>query len=75
MYLEIKVIPNLVYASKIIARNKGYDSEASSPSVPTGSEMLLRPVSELSADELQALERIFVLMCHLVSISACVTTK
>lgn len=66
VYLEIKLIPNLVYASKIVARNKGYNSEESNPSAPIGSEMLLRPVSELSSDELQALESIYVLLCYLV---------
>lgn len=66
VYLEIKVIPNLLYASKIVARRRGYDSEASNPSVMPGSELLLRPVSELSAEELQALESIYLLICHLV---------
>lgn len=68
VYLEIKLIPNLIYASKIVARSKGYDSESSSQGGPVGSEMLLRPVSELSADELQALESIYVLLCYLVRI-------
>ena len=55
-----------MYASKIIARSKGYESEESNPSAPAGSEMLLRPVSDLRTDELQALESIYVLLCYLV---------
>lgn len=70
VYLEIKLIPNLVYASKIVARNKGYNSEESNPSGPVGSDMLLRPVSELNSDELQALESIYILLCYLVSFSS-----
>jgi fused-like protein len=58
----VKVVPNLVYASKLLARQKGYDSDDPSPS---SSGNLLRPVSDLSADELQALECIYLLLCHL----------
>nr|CAD7570828.1 unnamed protein product [Timema californicum] len=63
-YLEVKVVPNLIYASKLFVRRKGYDSDELL-SIANGEEVL-RPVSELSADELQALECIFVLLCHLV---------
>nr|CAD7443216.1 unnamed protein product [Timema bartmani] len=63
-YLDVKVVPNLIYASKLFVRRKGYDSDELL-SIANGEEVL-RPVSELSADELQALECIFVLLCHLV---------
>nr|CAD7407869.1 unnamed protein product [Timema poppensis] len=63
-YLDVKVVPNLIYASKLFVRRKGYDSDELL-SIANGEE-ILRPVSELSADELQALECIFVLLCHLV---------
>lgn len=69
MYLEAKVIPNLVYASKVIGKSKTYDSRSTTPSVSTENEVSLQLVSELSADELQALESIYLLICYLVSIS------
>ncbi|XP_021914869.1 serine/threonine-protein kinase fused isoform X2 [Zootermopsis nevadensis] len=62
IYLEVKVVPNLVYASKLLARQKAYDSDDLGPSF---SGNLLRQVSDLSADELQALECIYLLLCHL----------
>jgi fused-like protein len=51
-----------VCASKLLARQKGYDSDDLSSSFNVN---LLRPVSDLSADELQALECIYLLLCHL----------
>ncbi|PSN39585.1 hypothetical protein C0J52_18754 [Blattella germanica] len=63
VYLEAKIVLNLVYASKIIAMNKGYDSDGTSPS--PSSEFICH-VSDLSADELQALECIYLLLCNLV---------
>jgi fused-like protein len=51
-----------VYASKLLAHQKCCDSDDHSQS---SSENLLRPVSDLSADELQALECICLLLCHL----------
>ncbi|XP_069684130.1 serine/threonine-protein kinase fused isoform X2 [Periplaneta americana] len=62
IYLDVKIVPNLVYASKLLARRKGYDSDDPNP-LSAGD--LLRPVSDLSADELQALECIYLLLCHL----------
>ncbi|KAJ9592269.1 hypothetical protein L9F63_001165, partial [Diploptera punctata] len=58
VYLEVKIVPNLVYASKLLARRKGYDSD--DPMPPQC------PVSDLSADELQALECMYLLLCNLV---------
>lgn len=58
----MKVVPNLVYASKLLACQKGHDSDNS---IQCSSGNLLRPVCDLSADELQALECIYLLLCHL----------
>ena len=66
IYLEVKIVPNLVYASKLLARHKGYDSDDPGPS---HSNEFVCPVSDLSADELQALECIFLLLCNLVHTS------
>lgn len=58
-------MPNLVYASKLLAHQKGSnDDDNDDPSQSFGGS-LLRPVSDLSADELQALESICLLLCHL----------
>lgn len=55
MYLESKIIPNLIYASKLLStRNK------------TSVDAAPQEFVELSADELQALECIYLLICHLV---------
>jgi len=59
-------VPNLVYASKLLAHRKGDndDDDNDNPSQSVSGN-LLRPVSDLSADELQALECICLLLCHL----------
>jgi len=68
IYLEVKVVPNLVYASKLLAHRKGTDDDDDddndNPSQSVSGNQL-RPVSDLSADELQALECICLLLCHL----------
>ena len=63
VYLDVKIVPNLVYASKLLARRKGYDSDDPASS---GCNESVCPVSDLSADELQALECIYLLLCNLV---------
>lgn len=57
-------MPNLVYASKLLAHRKGSNDDDDNPSQSISGN-LLRPVSDLSADELQALECICLLLCHL----------
>ncbi|GLH15192.1 Serine/threonine-protein kinase fused [Gryllus bimaculatus] len=62
VYLEVKIVPNLVYASKILAQTKP-------TSLTSGGEMLntpIRPMADLSADELQALESVYLLLCNLL---------
>ncbi|KAK6625506.1 hypothetical protein RUM43_005805 [Polyplax serrata] len=66
VYLEAKVLPNLIYASKIIARNKNCPSRSTTPSAFGEGDMQYQSVSELSSDELQALEAICLLICYLV---------
>lgn len=69
VYLEAKVLPNLIYASKIIARNKNCTSRSTTPSAFGEGDMQYQSVSELSSDELQALEAICLLICYLVNLS------
>ena len=58
-------MPNLVYASKLLAHRKGNNDDDNDNPSQSISGNLLRPVSDLSADELQALECICLLLCHL----------
>lgn len=58
-------MPNLVYASKLLAHQKRNDEDDNEDPSQSFSGNLLRPVSDLSADELQALECIYLLLCHL----------
>ncbi|XP_046478154.1 serine/threonine-protein kinase fused isoform X1 [Neodiprion pinetum] len=59
VYLDVRVVPNLVYAVKLLMSERREDS---SPS-PTGDT---RSAATLSADELQALECVMLMLCRLV---------
>lgn len=59
VYLDVRVVPNLVYAVKLLMSER---PEESSPT-PTSDTRL---ASTLSADELQALECVMLMLCRLV---------
>ncbi|KAJ8942227.1 hypothetical protein NQ314_010127 [Rhamnusium bicolor] len=71
VYLEIKLVPNLVYASKLLLREfRGETPSGASPSpnnspLPSAIENY-RALSELSEEDFQALEYMFLLISHLV---------
>ncbi|CAG9863595.1 unnamed protein product [Phyllotreta striolata] len=72
VYLEVKLVPNLVYACKLLLRECREDSSSdlSSPinsPLPLGVERY-RKLSELSEDDFQAIQHIFTLIAHLVHI-------
>ncbi|CAH1101326.1 unnamed protein product [Psylliodes chrysocephalus] len=72
VYLEVKLIPNLVYASKLLLRECREDSSTDTSS-PINSPLPLnveryRKFSELNDEDLQALEQIFLLIAHLVHV-------
>ncbi|KAG5899921.1 hypothetical protein JTB14_002472 [Gonioctena quinquepunctata] len=75
VYLEVKLVPNLMYASKLLVREqrKNQDSLSDSPSpnnspLPPTTESY-RLLSDLCDEDVQALEHIFLLIAHLVYIS------
>lgn len=77
MYLDIKVIPNLIYASKLLVRTRETNESSSDDTTPTPTNSPIpclqqntsekyRSMSDLSADELQTLEYIYLIICRLV---------
>ncbi|CAG9815415.1 unnamed protein product [Phaedon cochleariae] len=70
VYLEVKLVPNLVYATKLLFRvnRGGTPSESPSPanSPSPNCPYTCRSLSELNAEDMQTLEYIFLLISHLV---------
>ncbi|KAH1000416.1 hypothetical protein HUJ04_000326, partial [Dendroctonus ponderosae] len=65
VYLEVKVVPNLIYAVKLLLRTAPQNaSSESADDVPT--LILFRTADQLDAEHLQALEHVLMLVCHLV---------
>lgn len=62
VYLDVKLVPNLIYASKLLIRLKN----ASQENVDVSAEIKERNVGDLSEEELQCLEHIYLLICHLI---------
>lgn len=63
VYLDVRVVPNLVYAIKLLMSER---SEGEAVVATGGSAGTTRSASTLSADELQALECTMLLLCRLV---------
>lgn len=67
MYVQVKLIPNLMYACKLITR-QSVTSNNSTPS-PTTSPSFMGPtfklLDDITDEELNALENILLLVCHL----------
>lgn len=76
MYLEVKLVPNLVYASKLLLREyREHTPSETSPSpgnspLPSTMESY-RSISELCSDDFQAIEYMFLLISHLVHLDDC----
>ncbi|KRT79433.1 hypothetical protein AMK59_6419 [Oryctes borbonicus] len=71
VYLDVKLIPNLVYGSKLLTKkrttNSSHDSTPTSRSTPMSYAIdTTRSTSDLNGDDLQALEHIYGLICYLV---------
>lgn len=62
----MKLVPNLVYSSKLLMRKQLDASANSSSSGDFGSDLASKMVDELTDEDLQALEYIYLLICHLV---------
>lgn len=71
VYLEIKLVPNLVYASKLLLREYQDDSTPTStpsPHIQThiNHSEIYKSIYDLTEEDYQALEYIFLLITHLV---------
>lgn len=72
-YLEVKLIPNLVNASKLVMKQKtaaeSTGSSFSDSPINTPQPLGYRSLNDLSGDDLKALEYTFLLICHLVHLN------
>lgn len=74
MYLEVKLVPNLVYSVKLLMRQKNCTESTSSISPSPANTPTVAPESykafvDISDDDLSAVESVFLLICHLVHLS------
>ncbi|XP_055587389.1 serine/threonine-protein kinase fused [Uranotaenia lowii] len=70
VYAELKLVPNLVYASKLLCNKKLSASNSDSQSSPapplTRSDSSIRQVSSLNNDEVKTLTAVYDLICFLI---------
>ncbi|KAI4461075.1 protein kinase related [Holotrichia oblita] len=71
VYLDVKLIPNLVYGSKLLTKRRPTNSSNDSTPTPRSTPVsyaidTTKSVSDLTGDDLQALEHIYGLICYLV---------
>ncbi|KAH8284359.1 hypothetical protein KR018_004915 [Drosophila ironensis] len=69
VYVDVKLVPNLMYACKLLLSHRPLsDSAASGPHPPLGSSLTrtLRSIPELSEEELETASSLYELVCHLV---------
>lgn len=72
VYAELKLVPNLVYASKLLCNKKlsASNSESHSSPIPlmplTTSNTSIRQLSSLDCDEVKTLTAVYDLICYLV---------
>ncbi|XP_054730101.1 serine/threonine-protein kinase fused [Anastrepha obliqua] len=65
VYIDVKLVPNLMYASKLLICHNGTDdSSASLPQSHAG--RTVRSVAELNSEEIRTTSRLYELICHLV---------
>uniref|UniRef100_A0A336MIK8 non-specific serine/threonine protein kinase n=1 Tax=Culicoides sonorensis TaxID=179676 RepID=A0A336MIK8_CULSO len=65
IYIEVKLLPNLVYASKLLSQNPP-TTNSISPSNNSSHTPTYRDINTLSVDELKTIACIYDLVCHLV---------
>lgn len=69
VYAEVKLVPNLMFASKLLISTKNVnDSNASLPPSSTNKNSI-RAVSELTKEEIITASRLYELICHLVHLN------
>uniref|UniRef100_A0A182VPZ8 non-specific serine/threonine protein kinase n=1 Tax=Anopheles minimus TaxID=112268 RepID=A0A182VPZ8_9DIPT len=70
VYGELKLVPNLVYASKLLCNKRFYDDCSTNESQPgmSGNQSIcsVRQVSALDNDEIKTLIAVYDLMCYLI---------
>lgn len=69
-YLEVKLIPNLVNAGKLVMKQKNaIDSTGSSSTESPITSFGYKSLNDLNDDDLKALEYTYLLICHLVHLN------
>lgn len=70
VYFEIKLVPNLVYASKLLLRQHDDSTPTSTPSpdnaTPVNNSEMYKIISDLCIEDFDALEHIYLLITHLI---------
>ncbi|XP_015118471.1 serine/threonine-protein kinase fused [Diachasma alloeum] len=66
VYLDVRVVPNLVYAVKLFMSERGSSESLGDDNDGESSKGRTRSASSLSADELQTIECIMLILCRLV---------
>lgn len=69
-YLEVKLIPNLVNASKLVMKQKNTaDSSSSDSPINSPHPQNYKSLNDLNDDDLNALDYTYLLICHLVHLN------
>ncbi|EDV99811.1 serine/threonine-protein kinase fused [Drosophila grimshawi] len=68
VYIDVKLVPNLMYACKLLLSQRQLTDSAASMPAATGVSLsrTLRSVSDLSAEEMSTACSLYELVCHLV---------
>lgn len=67
VYVDVKLVPNLMYACKLLLSHKQLSDSAASAPLTTGSlSRTLRSIPELTVEELETACSLYELVCHLV---------
>ncbi|XP_016967044.1 serine/threonine-protein kinase fused [Drosophila biarmipes] len=67
VYVDVKLVPNLMYACKLLLSHKQLsDSAASAPLTVASLSRTLRSIPELTIEELETACSLYELVCHLV---------
>ncbi|XP_017015606.2 serine/threonine-protein kinase fused [Drosophila takahashii] len=67
VYVDVKLVPNLMYACKLLLSHKQLSDSAASVPLTVGSlSRTLRSIPELTLEELQTACSLYELVCHLV---------
>lgn len=62
VYVDVKLVPNLMYASKLLLCHKSMNESTASHNIHSS----VRAINELSSEEIRTASRLYELICHLV---------